>query len=119
MRRNLRRRVRFLKYAYALSALTFVFMAGAAFRLARGGTTRFSEVTVERIHVVDANGTVRMIVTKQGSLSANGHCRGAASSTAGRPRGGLVVLQRRRCPERRTDLYRTPSERVSPRRRAL
>jgi hypothetical protein len=65
MRRNLRRRVRFLEYAYALAALTFVFRAGAAFRLARGGTTRFSEVTVERIHVVDANGTVRMIVTNK------------------------------------------------------
>jgi hypothetical protein len=92
MRRNLRRRVRFLEYAYALSALTFVFRAGAAFRLARGGTTRFSEVTVERIHVVDANGTVRMIVTNKDRFPRTVIVEGQQVQRQADPAAGLLFF---------------------------
>jgi hypothetical protein len=64
MRRNLRRRVRALQaYAGGTSlALVVVVCAGMA---QSNGNARFDELTVQRLNVVDANGTLRVVVSNK------------------------------------------------------
>ena len=61
MRHSLRRQFLFLR-AYAISSsLILIVLAAAAFR--QGGAQKsMGEITVERLNVVDANGTLRMVL---------------------------------------------------------
>jgi hypothetical protein len=64
MTRQLRRELRILR-AYAF--VTSIVLAGlsvAAYRQA-GASQRFGEVTVERLNVVDANGTLRLVISNK------------------------------------------------------
>jgi len=64
MTRRLRRTLRLLQ-AYALaSALGFVFIASAAFRQT-AAPAKFDEVTVQRLNLVDANGTLRLVIANK------------------------------------------------------
>jgi hypothetical protein len=61
MRHSLRRQFLFLR-AYAISSsLILIVLAAAAFR--QGGAQKsMGEITVERLNIVDANGTLRMVL---------------------------------------------------------
>src|SRR6187431_2804319 len=66
MRHSLRRQFLFLR-AYAISSsLILIVLAAAAFRQGAAqrkiGETSMGEITVERLNVVDANGTLRMVL---------------------------------------------------------
>ena len=61
MRQSFRRQLLFLR-AYAItSSLVLIVLAAAAFRQASAAKS-LGEITVERINVVDANGTLRMVL---------------------------------------------------------
>src|SRR3989441_12910477 len=61
MQRRLRRELRLLQAYAILSLLALVFIAGAAFMRA-GAPEKFDEITVQRLNVVDANGTLRLVL---------------------------------------------------------
>jgi hypothetical protein len=62
MRHSLRRQFLFLR-AYAISSsLILIVLAAAAFRQGAAAQKSMGEITVERINVVDANGTLRMVL---------------------------------------------------------
>jgi len=64
MRSQLRRSIRILQ-AYALvSSLILVFLAVAALGQP-AGAQKFDEITVQRLNVVDANGTLRLVLANQ------------------------------------------------------
>src|SRR5258708_13993842 len=62
--RQLRRDLRLLKVWAGLSTLGFTVLAGAAFRQAPSSRS-LGEITVERLNVVDADGTLRMVVSNK------------------------------------------------------
>lgn len=64
MKRSLRRHLRILHAYVGLSALLFVVLASGA--LAQRSTPqRIDELTVQRINVVDADGTLRMVISNK------------------------------------------------------
>lgn len=63
MRRSLRRQLRFLHAYAATTSLVLVVLAVSAFR--QGARGNLGEITVERINVVDANGTLRMVISNK------------------------------------------------------
>ena len=64
MHRNLRRELRFLR-AYAITtSLVLVVLCAAAFRQATR-PANLGEINVERINVVDADGTLRMVISNK------------------------------------------------------
>jgi hypothetical protein len=64
MKRSLRREIRLLRVHAAISSLAFVFVVGAA--LAQSSATqKIDELTVQRINVVDANGTLRFVLSNK------------------------------------------------------
>src|SRR5690349_12405674 len=64
MTRSLRRHLRIL-HAYAVtSLLVFVILAAAAFRQS-AKTQNLGEITAERINIVDANGTLRLVISNK------------------------------------------------------
>lgn len=64
MRRSLRREIRLLRIHAVISSLVVVVLATAAFRQG-AGTAKFDELTVGRINVVDANGTLRVVISNK------------------------------------------------------
>jgi hypothetical protein len=64
MRRQIRRDLRTMRGLAVLNALAFVFMASAALRQG-AGVQRFEEITVQRLNVVDANGTLRLVAANK------------------------------------------------------
>ena len=60
MRHSLRRQFVLLRAYAVASSLVLIVLAAAAFRQA--GTKSLGEITVERINVVDADGTLRMVL---------------------------------------------------------
>jgi hypothetical protein len=64
MSRRLRTRLRVLEVYAVVSGSVFLVLATAAWRQA-AGTTRFEEVTVQRLNVVDANGTLRLVISNK------------------------------------------------------
>lgn len=64
MRVSLRRQFLFLRVYAIATALAFVVLAAAAFRQA-GRPQNLGEITVERINVVDGNGTLRMVISNK------------------------------------------------------
>ena len=63
-RRNLRRELRFLRGYAIVTSLVLVVLCATAFRQATRATN-LGEVTVERINVVDADGTLRMVISNK------------------------------------------------------
>jgi len=61
MRTSLRRQLLFLRAWALASSLVLVVVAVAAFRQA-GGSANPTEITVQRVNIVDANGTLRMVL---------------------------------------------------------
>jgi hypothetical protein len=64
MRHSLRRQLWLLRAYVVVSALAFVALSSAAFRQA-SKPQNLGEITVERINVVDANGTLRMVISNK------------------------------------------------------
>jgi hypothetical protein len=64
MNRRLRVRLRALEIYAVVSGLVLVFFATAALRQG-AAPQRFDEVTVQRINVVDANGTLRLVISNK------------------------------------------------------
>ena len=64
MRQSIRRQFLFLRAYAVLTSLVLVVLAAAAFRQAAPAKS-LGEITVERINVVDANGTLRMVISNK------------------------------------------------------
>jgi hypothetical protein len=64
MRNSLRRQIRILQIGTAFSFFGFLVLAAAAFTQPPA-PTRFEEVTLQRLNVVDANGTLRMVIANK------------------------------------------------------
>ncbi|HEX6322856.1 MAG TPA: hypothetical protein VFZ36_03950 [Vicinamibacterales bacterium] len=62
MRASLRRQLFFLRAYTALSSLVLVMLCAAAFTQS---SQRFGHITVERLDVVDADGTLRMVISNK------------------------------------------------------
>jgi hypothetical protein len=62
MRHSLRRQLFFLRAYTIASSIVLVVLCTAAFQ---PSAQKFGEITVERINVVDANGTLRMVVSNK------------------------------------------------------
>lgn len=63
MRQSIRRQFLFLRAYAVVTSLVLVVLAAAAFRQA--SPNKMGEITVERINVVDANGTLRMVISNK------------------------------------------------------
>ena len=88
-RTALLRTVRLLQAYAAVSALAFVVLALAAFRQAPA-PQRFDEITVGRINVVDANGTLRLVISNKDRMHP-GVVDGITINRA-RPTAGLIFF---------------------------
>ena len=64
MKRRLRRHLRVMRGLALVNALAFAFLASAALRQ-RGASQTFEEITVQRLNVVDANGTLRLVASNK------------------------------------------------------
>ena len=62
MRHSLRRQFLFLRAWALASSLVLVVIAVAAFRQSRDAATNPAEITVQRLNIIDANGTLRMVL---------------------------------------------------------
>ena len=63
MRRSIRRELRLMRAYCAASACAFAYLAVIA--MAQPGPQKFGEISVERLNVVDANGTLRMVISNK------------------------------------------------------
>ena len=63
MRLSVRRQLRFLRVYAALNTVVLAVLATAAFRQAT--PQKFDEITVQRMNVVDANGTLRLVISNK------------------------------------------------------
>jgi hypothetical protein len=64
MRQALRRELRFLRAYAIVTSLVLIVLCGVAFRQA-GAVRNLGEISVERINVVDADGTLRMVISNK------------------------------------------------------
>jgi hypothetical protein len=64
MKRRLRQELRLLRLCAGLSCCACAVVALAAFRQS-AASQKFAEINVERINVVDANGTLRMVISNK------------------------------------------------------
>jgi hypothetical protein len=64
MRRRIRRDLQAMRALALLNALAFVFVVSAALRQ-RTASQTFEEITVQRLNVVDANGTLRLVAANK------------------------------------------------------
>ena len=65
MRRTLRRDLRLLQAYVLVSSLAFVFLAVAALAHQPAAAQKIDELTVQRLNVVDANGTLRLVLSNK------------------------------------------------------
>lgn len=63
MRLTVRRQLRFLRAYAALNMVVLAVLATAAFR--QSGPQKFDEISVQRMNVVDANGTLRLVISNK------------------------------------------------------
>jgi hypothetical protein len=92
MTRRLRRELQVFR-AYALiTSLMLVVLSAAAFRQA-GTPQKFGEITVERLNVVDADGTLRLVISNKDRM----HPGAVDGKTIDRPRpvAGLLFFNER------------------------
>jgi hypothetical protein len=89
MGHELERDVRFLKrYAVAMTAFAVVATTGA---FTRGGHEKFTEIDVERINVVEPNGTYRMVISNR-PRSIGPIYKGKPFAYAGGGRPGIIFF---------------------------
>jgi len=90
MRRRLRRDIRFLKmYAFCSTSLV-VFLAATGFRQASPQRTRFDEIDVERVNIVERDGRVRLVIAnseRQAQAVIDGK-----TITSGRRPAGMIFF---------------------------
>lgn len=89
MVRGLRRQIRLLQAYALLSGLAFTLLAAAAFGRA-AAPQRFDEITVGRINVVDADGTLRLVISNKDRMHP-GVVDGITINRA-RPTAGLIFF---------------------------
>jgi hypothetical protein len=65
MRRSLRRDLRLLQAYVVVTSLTIVFLAFAALAEQPAAPQKIDELTVQRLNVVDANGTLRLVLSNK------------------------------------------------------
>src|SRR5437899_2795388 len=88
-RGSLRRTLFLLKAYVAVTALSLMFLGASAFRAAK--PSNLGEVTVERINVVDANGTRRMVITNKDRMPNEFVTRsGKTGHRSGEPSAGIL-----------------------------
>jgi hypothetical protein len=89
-RRRLRSELRLLKAWAAVSALLAVVLVAAAFGQASAPARNWGEISVERINVVDANGTLRLVIANKDRM----HPGVMDGKTIDRPRpvAGLIFF---------------------------
>ena len=66
MRNHIRRQLRVLQVYTAISSLLFVYLVVTGFT--QTGVQRIDELTVQRLNVVDANGTLRMVISNKDKM---------------------------------------------------
>jgi len=64
MRQSIRRELRFLRGYAVVNSIVLIVLATAAFRQS-SAPQKFDEITVQRMNVVDANGTLRLVVSNK------------------------------------------------------
>src|SRR5262245_5707113 len=89
MRRRVRHRVRALQAYAAGTSLGLVVLASAGFTQT-SGTQRIDELTVQRLNVVDANGTLRVVLSNKERMHP-GVMDGKAINRP-RPQAGLLFF---------------------------
>src|SRR5262245_40665587 len=89
MRQSLRRQFLFLRAYAIVTSLALIVLAAAAFRQT-GKPQNLGEINVERINVVDANGTLRMVIANKDRM----HPGVMDGKTIDRPRpvAGMIVF---------------------------
>jgi hypothetical protein len=87
MKRSLRRRVRALQAYAAGASLALVVFASAGWSQSTG-TQRIDELTVQRLNVVDANGTLRVVLSNRDRM----HPGAVDGKTINRPRRQAGLL---------------------------
>src|SRR5262245_37186917 len=89
MTRRLRRQIRLLQIYAAASFLLLLFFAVAAM-MQSNATQKFDEITVQRLNVVDANGTLRLVLSNKDRM----HPGVVDGKTINRPRpvAGLLFF---------------------------
>src|SRR5688500_3367019 len=89
---RLRRELRILRGQAALTSLVIVVLGTAAFRQPEA-PQKFGEITVERLNVVDADGTLRLVLSNQDRM----HPGVLDGTTIDRPRpvAGLLFFNER------------------------
>jgi len=60
---SVRRQLRFLRLYAIVNSIVLVVLATAAFR--QSGPQKFDQITAQRIDIVDANGTLRMVISNK------------------------------------------------------
>ncbi|HYU80994.1 MAG TPA: hypothetical protein VEK56_18540, partial [Vicinamibacterales bacterium] len=89
MRRSLRRQIRLLQVSVVVSSLALIFVAVAAL----GQTPapqRIDELTVERLNVVDANGTLRLVIANKDRMHPG--VMDGVTINRRRPSAGLIFF---------------------------
>lgn len=92
MTRSLRRQLRLLRAYAFITSLVLIGLSVMAFRQV-GTPQRFGEITVERLNVVDANGTLRLVISNRNRM----HPGVVDGKTIDRPRAvaGLLFFNER------------------------
>ena len=92
MTRRLRRELQVFRAHAFITSLVLVVLSAAAFRQA-GTPPKFGEITVERLNVVDANGTIRLVISNKDRM----HPGAVDGKTIDRPRpvAGLLFFNER------------------------
>ena len=65
MKRGLRQQIRILQASTAGMFLLLMFLTVTAMTQSSNGVQKFDEVTVQRLNVVDANGTLRLVLSNK------------------------------------------------------
>lgn len=87
----LQRDVRWLKLYALCSSAAFAVLALAAFRRPATGTTRFDEIDVERINIVEKDGKLRMVISNR-DRSPGPIAYGKPFGYAGGSRPGMIFF---------------------------
>jgi hypothetical protein len=88
MHRSLRRRLQFLRLYAGASVSVFAVLAIAAFR--QPPSSNLGEITVERINVVDKNGTLRLVISNRDRFPMSGTVEGRTFQRQGEPSAGVI-----------------------------
>jgi hypothetical protein len=91
MNTKLRRDVRFLKLYALCSTAAFAILALAAFRQPKTANTKFEEIDVERINVVEKDGKLRLVISNR-ERSPGPIAYGKPFGYAGGSRPGMIFF---------------------------